>query len=72
VLTAPKHPSNQTLTLSSAEAPGTRRSTGRGHVISYGDGRLCAIRDCATQLSRYNSTSLCWAHERAAGVSLRN
>ena len=44
---------------------GTPRRTGRGHLTSYGDGRLCAMRDCATKLSRYNSTQLCSVHERA-------
>jgi hypothetical protein len=45
------------------EAPGERRRTGKGHVDSYGQGRVCAASGCATQLSRYNSGSVCWLHD---------
>jgi hypothetical protein len=50
---------------------GTRRRTGRGHLGSYGEGRVCATYGCETKLSRYNSTPLCWTHECAAGNSRR-
>jgi hypothetical protein len=46
-----------------APAPVGRR-TGHGHVMSYGDGRVCAAPGCAVQLSRYNGTAYCaGAHE---------
>ena len=32
-----------------------------GHVLSYGEGRVCAARGCATKLSRYNATAYCAA-----------
>ena len=34
----------------------------RGHVTTYGVGRICADPDCATTLSRYNDAELCWYH----------
>jgi hypothetical protein len=46
-----------------SEAPGQRRRTGKGHVDSYGLGRVCQASACATQLSRYNSGSVCWLHD---------
>jgi hypothetical protein len=45
------------------EEAGQRRRTGKGHVDSYGLGRVCAVSGCATQLSRYNSGSVCWLHD---------
>jgi hypothetical protein len=39
------------------------RRTGKGHIASYGLGRVCAVSGCATQLSRYNSGSVCWLHD---------
>jgi len=52
---APIDPDTETL--------GQRRRTGKGHVDSYGQGRVCAASGCATRLSRYNSGSVCWLHE---------
>jgi hypothetical protein len=49
-------------TESSVPAPGQRRRTGRGHVDSFGEGRVCAAPDCTTELSRYNESSACWLH----------
>ena len=46
------------------EAHVQRRRTGKGPVDSYGDGRVCEAPGCATQLSRYNSGSACWLHDR--------
>lgn len=45
------------------DAPGQRRRTGKGHVDSYGEGRVCAASGCTTQLSRYNSGGVCSLHE---------
>lgn len=39
------------------------RKTGRGHIASYGEGRVCAMPDCTTTLSRYNSTAHCSRHD---------
>ena len=50
---------------------GTPRTTGRGHLTSYGVGRVCALPDCATRLSRYNSTVLCSVHAQAERLSRR-
>jgi hypothetical protein len=47
------------------EVPGQRRRTGKGHVDSYGLGRVCGASGCSTQLSRYNSGSVCWLHDMA-------
>ena len=49
---------------SDGEAPAERRRTGKGHVDSYGPGRVCAASGCATQLSQYNSSSVCWLHDK--------
>lgn len=51
------------LIESDTEALGQRRRTGRGHVDSYGEGRVCASSGCTTQLSRYNSGFLCALHD---------
>jgi len=40
----------------------TRPRRSRGAIASYGEGRSCAEFDCATVLSRYNESSLCWSH----------
>jgi len=40
-----------------------RLRTGKGHIDSYGPGRVCAVQGCATKLSRYNSASACWLHD---------
>lgn len=42
--------------------PGERRRTGKGHVDSYGQDRVCAAPGCETQLSRYNGAPTCWRH----------
>ncbi len=52
----------QVLIEPDTEAPGQRRRTGKGHVDSYGQGRVCATSGCVTQLSRYNSGHTCWIH----------
>ena len=44
------------------EAP-ERRRTGKGHIDSYGPGRVCDVAGCATKLSRYNSGSACSLHD---------
>jgi hypothetical protein len=54
----------QVLIDPDTEATGQPRRTGKGHVDSYGQGRVCAASGCATQLSRYNSGSVCWLHDR--------
>ena len=46
------------------ESPGQRRRTGKGHVDSYGEGRVCAVLDCTTALSRYNSGVVCSLHDQ--------
>jgi hypothetical protein len=55
-------------TEATVPAPGVARRTGRGHVVSFGDGRICAVPGCATRLSRYNSGARCSArhHEPSA------
>jgi len=50
------------------EAP-TRVRSRKGQVNSYGDGRVCGWRGCATQLSRYNKTVLCSVHDRPDELS---
>lgn len=35
------------------------RRTGHGHVVSYGDDRICAAPGCEVKLSRYNGTAYC-------------
>ena len=37
--------------------------TGRGHVASFGVGRVCEVSECDTVLSRYNDTGVCWSHD---------
>jgi hypothetical protein len=54
----------QVLIDPDGEAP-ERRRTGKGHVESYGQGRVCAASGCATKLSQYNSSSVCWLHDMA-------
>jgi hypothetical protein len=54
----------QALIDSESEALGERRRTGKGHVDSYGPGRVCEVSGCATQLSRYNSGTACWLHDK--------
>ena len=44
--------------------PGSRRRTGRGHIDSYGMGRVCEAPECTTELSRYNSSGACWLHDK--------
>jgi hypothetical protein len=46
-------------------------TTGKGHVKSYGESRLCAVPGCSTRLSRYNSITVCWVHEQAERFSRR-
>ena len=55
---------NEPLLEPDTEEAGQRRRTGRGHIDSYGPGRVCEAPGCATQLSRYNSGSTCWLHDR--------
>ena len=41
----------------------------RGHVTSYGVGRVCAQPGCDTALSRYNGANVCsYHHELALAV----
>jgi hypothetical protein len=47
---------------SAGPVPGERRRTGKGHVDSYGQDRVCAAPECETQLSRYNAAPTCWRH----------
>ena len=61
----------QVLIEPDSEAPGQRRCTGKGHVDSYGQGRVCAAPRCATLLSRYNSGCVCWLHETVVVMSTR-
>jgi hypothetical protein len=49
-------------------SPGTARRTGPGHVVSYGEGRICAATGCLTRLSRYNGTDVCSARHEAERV----
>ncbi len=53
-----------TRTGTAGQAPPERR-TGRGHVESYGRGRICEAPDCTTELSRYNSNTACWLHDKS-------
>jgi len=55
---------DQPLIDPGTEAAGQRRRTGKGHVDSYGHGRVCEAPGCATHLSRYNSGSACWLHDK--------
>ena len=41
--------------------PPTPLKGATGHVLSYGEGRVCAARGCSTKLSRYNATAYCAA-----------
>ena len=50
-------------TEASVPAAGERRRTGRGHVDSFGEGRVCAAPECTTALSRYNPSTACWLHD---------
>lgn len=54
----------QPITEPDPEAAGQRRRTGKGHVDSYGPGRVCEAAGCTTKLSRYNSSSACWVHDK--------
>ena len=45
-------------------AAGIARRTGRGHVDSFGEDRLCAVRTCGTKLSRYNKNDVCSVHDK--------
>ena len=51
------------LTDPATGTPGQRRRTGKGHIDSYGPGRVCEVSSCATRLSRYNAGSTCWLHD---------
>ena len=42
---------------------GAPRRTGRGFVNSFGDGRVCAVSECLTALSRYNPKPVCAIHD---------
>ena len=44
-------------------ADGVPRRTGRGHLMSFGEGRVCATVGCKTRLSRYNDHTLCAEHD---------
>jgi hypothetical protein len=52
------------LTDPATDTPGQRRRTGKGHIDSYGPGRVCDVSSCTTQLSRYNSGSTCSLHDQ--------
>jgi hypothetical protein len=52
----------QMSTTESPVVPGVKRRTGKGHVDSYGDDRICSATDCSTILSRYNGRGVCWRH----------
>jgi hypothetical protein len=54
----------QVLPDPAIKAPGQRRRTGKGHIDSYGPGRVCDVSSCTTQLSQYNAGSSCWLHDR--------
>jgi hypothetical protein len=56
-----------------AEAATARRRTrtARSFVASYGDGRVCSIAGCQTQLSRYNQATCCWTHAQPMTASAR-
>ncbi len=56
---------------SSVLAPGQRRRTGRGHIDSFGEGRVCAVPGCATALSRYNPSGACWLHDDSVTPAAR-
>lgn len=43
-------------------SPGEGRRAGRGHVLSYGGGRICIVSGCPTILSIYNDGSSCSGH----------
>lgn len=43
-------------------APGEGRRARRGHITSYGDGRICSMAGCTTVLSIYNGGSSCAGH----------
>jgi hypothetical protein len=36
--------------------------TGKGATARAQAGRLCAVADCGTLISTYNSASTCWLH----------
>jgi len=38
------------------------RRTGRGFVVSFGEGRVCETPTCNTILSRYNDRPRCAVH----------
>ena len=42
---------------------GQRRRTGKGHIDSYGHGRVCEVPGCTTKLSRYNPGNACGLHD---------
>lgn len=56
-------PEDATEPEAASPEPGARRRTGKGHVDSYGEGRVCAAPECETQLSRYNDNPACWRHQ---------
>ena len=58
-------PSTAVETEPRVVAPGQRRRTGRGHVDSFGEGRVCTVSGCATALSRYNPSGVCWLHDES-------
>lgn len=60
---APGNPAPAPTTVPSP-APSTPRRAGRGHITSYGEHRVCSTSGCTTQLSRYNKSPHCWAHDK--------
>lgn len=52
-------------TAANIPAPGQARRTGRGHIDSFGQGRICAAPECITKLSRYNPSAVCALHDQA-------
>jgi hypothetical protein len=41
----------------------SRRTSFPGGVSTFGEGRVCSRGECGTQLSLYNSSAFCAAHE---------
>ena len=59
---APQRVERMDETPPAGPQPGERRRTGKGHVSSYGEDRVCGAPGCETALSRYNAAPTCWKH----------
>ncbi len=55
-------PTPPTTATKPEASPGEGRRAGRGHVLSYGGGRICIVTGCPTILSIYNDGSSCAGH----------